>query len=90
MPLLRSGLHAARKTGGEVGGLLVRPHHRARLRASADEFLDEGAADLTAGSGDEDGTQVSRTSHYVVLSSSQKHTAAIRTSENTSSRHLGE
>jgi hypothetical protein len=75
-------LHAA---GGEDGGLVLRPHHRARTRASADEFFDERAADLAAGSGDEDGTQdstgpgscsmsarspTSRISNSVMLSSS--------------------
>jgi hypothetical protein len=39
--------------------LHLRPHHSARLRASANEFFDECAADLAAGSGDWDDTQVS-------------------------------
>src|SRR5829696_8624713 len=47
-------LHAP---GGEADGLLLRPHHRARLGASADQFLDERAADLAAGPRDEDGAQ---------------------------------
>ena len=41
----------------EPGGALLGPCHCAYLRAAANEFLDERAADLAASSGDEDDTQ---------------------------------